>query len=415
MCSPRPASQKMVNVEDQSIRITTYSSWAQLEETMPAWEDILEENPALSIFSTPEWLGSWWKAFGLNRQMVTLAFSTGSGELLGLAPLYLDDCQLPLFGRLKRLRLVGDGSGDSDNLDFIVKPEHHKACAAALVEWLRTGSDWQLCELNTLPSDSVAGSELVQVLKASRWEFSVSEQPRLTIDLPDTWDTYLARLSNKERSKIRYYSRRLARKYNVRSFKCASTEDLSPCLEILFGLHQKRWQIRSEWGSFASAARREFYSQMGRSFLERKWLELWLLELNGKPVAAQFGFRYRDTVYALQEGFDPDYAADCVGYVLRSYVLENLISEGVRRYDFLAGQAQNPSKERWGARPSTYLNLRFASPGTFGSYYLIFDKLATKSKEWLRHRLPSRAWIALHRLKMKRDREAVSAKSVTVE
>lgn len=398
----------MVNVEEQSIRITTYSSWAQLEERISGWENILKENPALSIFSTPEWLGSWWKAFNSNRQMVTLAFSNESDDLLGLAPLYLDDSQLPLFGRLKCLRLIGDGSGDSDNLDVIVKPGHHKACAAALVEWLRAGSDWQLCELNTLPSDSAVGSELMQVLKSFRWEFSVSEQPRLTIDLPDTWDTYLARLSNKERSKVRYYPRRLATKYDVRSFKCARTEDLSSCLEVLFGLHQKRWEMRSESGSFASAARREFYSQMGRSFLERNWLELWLLELNGKSVAVQFGFRYRNTVYSLQEGFDPDYMADRVGYVLRSYVLGNLISQGVRRYDFLAGRDRHRSKERWGARPSTYLNLRFASPGTFGSYYLIFDKLARKSKEWLRHRLPPGAWIALHRLKMNAYGETVS-------
>jgi len=50
-------------------------------------------------------------------------------------------------------------------------------------------------------------------------------------------------------------------------------------------------------------------------------LELWLLDLDGRTVAAQCGLRYGELVCALQEGFDPDYATDSVGYVLRSYVL----------------------------------------------------------------------------------------------
>jgi len=33
--------------------------------------------------------GSWWKAFGSNKQMMALAFSTESGALAGLAPFYV--------------------------------------------------------------------------------------------------------------------------------------------------------------------------------------------------------------------------------------------------------------------------------------------------------------------------------------
>ncbi len=85
--------------------------------------------------------------------------------------------------------------------------------------------------------------------------------------------------------------------------------------------------------------------------MARKWLEFWLLELDGKAVAAQFRFRYRDTFFALQEGFDPAYSTDSVGHALRGYVIRQLIAEGVRRYDFLAGQ--DPSKDRLGAQTAT--------------------------------------------------------------
>jgi CelD/BcsL family acetyltransferase involved in cellulose biosynthesis len=401
--SMRPHGQlrrRVVSVESQSIRITTYRSWTQLEERIPAWEKILSESPALSIFSTPQWLGSWWRTFGSNKHLVTFAFSNGDGELLGLAPFYLEDVRSPLFGRLKCLRLVGDGSGDSDNLDFIVNPEHENACAAALIDRLKTGSDWHLCELNNLAADSTAVNKWLQRLKSNRWNFALRERPRLTIDLPETWDGYLARLSSKERTKVRYYSRRLGRIYSVRFFKCVSTESLSYGLEALFDLHQKRWRMRSEPGTFTPAARRQFYYRVARSFLERKWLELWLLELNGKPVAAQFGFRYRDTVHSLQEGFDPDYATYKVGYVLRSHVLERLISQGVRRYDFLAGQ--DPSKERWGTRSEAYFDLHFGKPWSRGAAHQAMVVQAYAAKHWLRKHLPPWAWNVLHWLNVRR-------------
>src|SRR2546430_13527443 len=49
---------------NQILRAVPYDRWEQLEAEIPAWEAILDHNPSLSIFSTPEWLGSWWKAFG---------------------------------------------------------------------------------------------------------------------------------------------------------------------------------------------------------------------------------------------------------------------------------------------------------------------------------------------------------------
>lgn len=398
--------ERVVSVEDQSIRITAYYSWAQLEERIPAWENILNENPASSIFSTPEWLGSWWKAFGSNRQMVALAFSNGSGELVGLAPLYLDDSRRVPFGRLKCLRLVGDGSGDSDNIDLIIQPGFEKACAQALLRWLVDQPDWDVCCLNTLPENSTAARALLRELKAAKWPLMPGTCRNAAIHLPITWQSYVETLAPDFRALVTRYPRRLANRYQVRIYRCEDSSQLPGGLEVLFTLHQKRWRKANYPGSFVSQERREFYLHMAESFLRRGWLELWFLELNGTTVATQFCFRYRDSAYILQEGFDPDYAADKVGYALRAAMLQHFIHAGIKRYDFLG--AFSAHKQNWGARPGSYLNLGFAAPGSFGSYYLIFDNFVNKSKEWLRDHLPSRAWNALRRLKIQRYGEAVS-------
>src|SRR5260370_35642762 len=111
--------------------------------------------------------------------MLALAFSNDSDELLGLAPFYVDTSRSPAFARLKLLRLIGDGSEDSDNLELIVKRGHENVWVRALFDWLTTTPNWQRGMLNTLPPDSLAAAALLQALHSSAWTFRAKRAPRL--------------------------------------------------------------------------------------------------------------------------------------------------------------------------------------------------------------------------------------------
>ena len=378
------------------LRVKVCDSWEELEALWPTWVHLLETSQTASVFSTPEWLGAWWRAFGNGNSLVAIVFYDPSGDMVGLAPFYLDVLEAPFRWRLKRLRLIGDGSGDSDNLDFVVRPGYEYACARTLLNWLGRQSMWNLCELNTLPMHSPLANCLLVHLRELGWPHVMHHQRCSAIILPDSWESYLNQISAKEREKVGYRFRRLEKRYRVSTCKCTQEEEVSPFLEELFQLHQKRWQLRGQPGSFSSSVRRQFYYEVACSFLARQWLEFWLLKLDGRPVAAQFGFRYRDTVFALQRGFDPTYAADSVGYVLLGYVLRHLIADGVRRYDFLGGDSEQ--KQRWGAQRTTSLHIHFARPLTKGGLYLRLMRDARAAKEWLRVHLPPRAWILLREL-----------------
>ena len=212
--------------------------------------------------------------------------------------------------------------------------------------------------------------------------------------MPETWQGYLAQLSSKERLKVGNRLRRLQNRYLVEFTKCTDQTALDSHLQTLFDLHQKRWVARGEVGSFRSEKRKQFYRIMSEQFLKRGWLELWSLRLNGTAVAGQFAFRYRTTVFSLQEGFDPEYSADSVGYVLRSHVLKQLIDSGIRRYEFLAGADE--SKLRWGGETGHYIGVHIAASGSWGNLYLWVRQAITYTKAKLRARLPQQiaSWIA---------------------
>jgi CelD/BcsL family acetyltransferase involved in cellulose biosynthesis len=376
------------SIQENSVQLSVkvLSSWDEVELLRAEWNAILQCNHKLTIFSSPEWLSSWWGAFGIGRQLYTLAFRDSQNALVGLVPLYLQIIRLSVLPSLWELRLVGDGSQDSDNLDFVVAPGYEQSVAHSLFQHLATNRSWSVFQLNCMASDSLAANFFLREISAAHWKFEVSTIPWSAVELPETWEAYLKQLSPKERGKVGNRLRRLQSRFQTRFYKCSTLSDLPVHVDNLFQLHQKRWESRGEPGSFASLERRRFYAEMAQQFLARGWLELWFFELNGVAVAAQYGFRYGQTVYSLQEGFDPDHASDSVGYVLRSYALREFIESGVRRYEFLAGESE--SKLRWGGTSGNYLNIHLARPLTRGSLYLSFTQIVKTTKSWLRRVLP---------------------------
>lgn len=201
-------------------------------------------------------------------------------------------------------------------------------------------------------------------------------------------------LSKEDRQNLIRYSRRIERRYSSRIYRCTDPHQLQSCLDAMFRLHQERWQSSGQPGSFSSVERRDFYAVLSRRLLDRRCLELWALELDGEIVAVQFALRYRESVFQLQEGYDHRRNSDRLGFVLRGEVLKQLISEGVRTYDFLGGD--DPYKARWAARDGHYRQLHFAPRFRLaGAWLQLVDKSA-KSKERLRQRLPNSAWSLLH-------------------
>ena len=368
------------------LRVLVCRQWAELEAFRTDWNHLLQICSSASIFQTPEWLGAWWHAFGAKKQLLAVIFINADGETVGLAPLYIEEHSF--FGMpMKVLRMVGAGSGDSDALDFITASGYEEACANAFLSWLNENPDWDICALETLPEHSRTARYISYERQTPDWRMYSDSTPNFLIDLPATWSEYLQRLESGFRPLLTRYPRRLQSRYTVSIQRCEREEELDSALQTLFTLHQMRWTGLGKPGAFSVAERQEFYFRMAHAFLERGWLEFWLLKLEQEIVAAQFCFRYGNTVSLLQEGFNPKYIADKVGYALRAHVLEEMIRSGATRYDFLGGA--DAYKVKFGAKQGCYVTLRFAGASWRGRAYLALQHQKQKIKQWLRRRLPA--------------------------
>jgi CelD/BcsL family acetyltransferase involved in cellulose biosynthesis len=396
------------HVPAHALQIRVIETLEELEALRPAWEELLASLPQASIFSSWEWLAPWWRAFGDGQRLHVISFQSSAARLAGIAPLSFSTLRSAGF-QWKIARLMGDGSKDSDNLDLPVLPEYEEEFVDALLLHLNEHSrQWDFCEWNTVPENSPLALHLPMHLKERGWTVVTTFTPCSSIPLPHTWDLYLKQLSARERGNVRSFTRRLERLYRVQYRRCSQFQDIKRDLESLFELHQLRWRAGGQPGTFNSPTRRQFYYDLASLLLSRNQLELWFLELNERPVAAQFGFRFRSVVYALQAGFDPAFTKDSVGYVLCAHALRTLIGEGIRKYDFLGGVSD--SKTRWGAEIGRYVNFRFSRPRSLGGAYVHARREVEGAKEWLRPRAPRRIWQMLHNVKMKfRKRGAVKS------
>src|SRR6185437_5964034 len=80
-----------------------------------------------------------------------------------------------------------------------------------------------------------------------------------------------------------------------------------------------------------------FHHEVTRLALERGWLRLYVLRLNGRPAAGLYGFLYRSTFYFYQSGFDAAYHKQSVGLIAMGLGIKNAIEEGAKEYDLLHG------------------------------------------------------------------------------
>jgi len=271
-----------------SLQVRTYRSIEELQSIAPMWNELLAHYPLATNFSTLEWLIPWWRAFGTNQKLLVAGFFADT-RLIGLAPLSISAFPVGKIFSLQLLRLMGDGSQDSDNLDLPVLAGFEDSFAAALLHFLQSERrSWSFCELNTLPPSSPGANALHKLLKQKMWVVSEGQIPTSAVPLPATWEEYLKQLSSKERGKVGLRARRLEKKYEVRLRKCEQESEIDPLLQALFELHGKHWEARGLPGTLHSSARRQFYGELARLLLQRRQLELWVLELNGKIAAAQF-------------------------------------------------------------------------------------------------------------------------------
>jgi CelD/BcsL family acetyltransferase involved in cellulose biosynthesis len=269
--------------------------------------------------------------------------------LIGIAPWYLD--RTIVKGNV--LRWLGSGEVCTDHLSLICRPEDREQVAAEVAEALTVQCDeWDRLDLNAVDADDYAILALVAHLEER--ECIVSRQAAdscWVLDLPASWDDYLAGISKSHRKQLRQSERRVIESGRVKWSTVSNAGEFDAAWPVLVDLHQRRRKSLGEPGCFASRPFYDFHHHVARKMLERGQLRMSWLSLDGTPAAAEYHFADSQATYAYQGGVDPTRLAEEPGRLSTILCLQRAIEERHKCFDFLRGN--EPYKAHWRAEPRT--------------------------------------------------------------
>lgn len=276
-----------------------------------------------NVFATPDFCSTWWDHFGRGEPFV-VAVRSGDGDLLALWPLYRRR-----WGPGFVIRSLGHGVGDE--LSLVCHDDDRPAAMAALRSVV-SGTDLLVLDLMRYAAVQDPESELSQALGHAVEVFS-EPCPVLAAEGRD-WEGFLVDQSRNLRQQIRRRERRLQRDHSI-GYRLASLDTLDRDLDSLIRLHRLRFDERES--NVFSDERRPFHQRWAEVCLDRGWLRLWSLEVDGQYVASWCGFRFAGTESFYQSGRDPDWEDQSVGVVLLSHSIRAALDDGMSEYRFLRG------------------------------------------------------------------------------
>jgi CelD/BcsL family acetyltransferase involved in cellulose biosynthesis len=188
---------------------------------------------------------------------------------------------------------------------------------------------------------------------------TVHEKPGLNtwrIELPATWEEYVASLSKSHRKQVRRVERRLSQDGDLVLRRVMHSAELEKGLAILTDLHQRRRASLNEPGCFADPRFAGFLSVAAARLLATDSLWLYWIELAGQPIAAEFQLAGNGVTFAYQAGVAPEALDEEPGRVINIATIQQALAARQRGFDFLRGD--EPYKAHWRAVPRASLELR---------------------------------------------------------
>lgn len=349
--------------------------------------------PGRTPFNSWEWLYSWWQAYGQGKCLRLLTCRL-DGELVAVAPLCVAVEKTSIGTPVRVVRMLGDGSADSDYLEFPMRADLRPMIMSQVCNWLDSDRDWDVLALRELPESSLLPQGFRELAEPERLQHRIEYGRCGGVELPSRLDDFLRSRQPRFRTKLRA----LLKKLDESALTFESDVDprrLRARLRSLFALHQSRWQDSGRTGVFHQASKRLFYAHFVPRFARRGWLRFYSLRDGETYLAHQLCFGADGVTYLLQEGFDISNPSKSHGQMLRAAVMRHLIAQGENRYDFLGGFSRH--KEDWGAKEGRTVHLTIARRRWRGWLYFNLPLWREQSASAARRFLPASAMRMLKR------------------
>ena len=301
-----PAAERLpaAPVPGSGLRVEWLRDLAAIECSLPAWQALWRSDPAAGLFAGPDWLAWLVDRFGPDGGPASLALHDGSrfepvdarpwqpriatvwddaGALRAVLPLVATD---GLY-RGARRRLLASPLNFHAPRSGITAARFDAAVARRLAEAIAADDGWDVLLLDGLPAADGRADLLACALAAGG----------LTAERRSSWPSarlrfegdFDAHLEGPERAHFRrslVKSRNGLAKLGALEWQCLrGQEALDTGLTAFFEVDAASWKAGSGESVGRDDALRAHYTALCVRLARADWLEVWLLRLDGRPIA----------------------------------------------------------------------------------------------------------------------------------
>jgi CelD/BcsL family acetyltransferase involved in cellulose biosynthesis len=342
-----------------SLRTRRVGSAGDFQALASVWAELAARSGQSSPFLSHDWFACCWSALPPHRQPeVLLVEEAGSAVAL-----------LPLMGWQERahgvpIRHLGFlESPDTPWTDMLVA-DGAGAAIEAVLGHLAARADWDVMRLPKLPAASPTLKALEAALPGRFPWRRAGVVPSPYLALEGTWESFWAAKSQRFKKTCRNIQNRLQRAGVLTVEEHQSVDPESSLFHAMTELTGRSWKADRGVAIATMPRMREFFADLTRRATARGWLSLWLLRIDGQPIAMEYQLRDGGRVNALRADYDAAHRDLSPGSALNLAIVRALFNRGsIHEYDM--GPGLNEYKLRWASGSHETVDLRIYRPGLY--------------------------------------------------
>lgn len=316
----------------------------ELAEYRSVWRSLLAQTRGASFFQSLEWLEAYWKHYGAGQELRVLIVSS-SGEPVGILPLVVRSERT----KVGPLRMLTYPLHDWGSFYGPIGEHPEVTLAAGLEHVRRTRCNWAIVELRWVDADGIDRGQTEHALRHARFQaYKTVWNRTAVVNLPETWEAFLAGRTSKWRNNLRRWQRKLAERgeitylrYRPRGESHGEGDPRWDLYDACEELASRSWQGSSETGTTLShESVRPFLRDVHALAANSGALDINLLWLDGEPLAFAYNYHYAGSIYGLRVGYDARQSRDGVGNILYVHAIRDSIQRGDHTYDMGVGSLE---------------------------------------------------------------------------
>jgi CelD/BcsL family acetyltransferase involved in cellulose biosynthesis len=339
----RPAGRPFAPFEHGGLTVNCFAAWPTDDRLLGQWDTLSRDLPEGTALHSPVWQAANFRASGA-RTLRLITVHRGNA-LLAVVPTQLSDA-----GGLGTI-----GFWMTDYLDPLVRgPDAWRPILTFLAaHWDRRINEVVLHNIRASAALRKGLPPLVEEAGFTCVEAEFDAAP--TIELPASWDEYLATLDAHERKEIRRKLNKAETKGGATLTRATDPADVPRALNTALDLMQL---AGGEKGESIRQYVRPLLTEAGPPLIAGGRMELLTLSIEGRPAGCLIQFPTPAGVMLYNSGHDPALREWSPGVVALAMAIREAIARGAKTYDLLRGR--EPYKYRLGAvdRPLYRVTLR---------------------------------------------------------